>query len=241
MKKARFAVLGSLAIIILSIMGGCANMEQLEQKFEQSAVDQRDILLAHMEEKYGVKFLPISYAAEGYVTIEEFRCYAEGTDRERDYVSVFVREENGEEVIVDDYFGIMVREEYQNRVDAAADAVAGDARAYVHRYNVSFFDNALAEGSTLDDAIAMGEPINATKYIYLEADPGAEEAFEDTCDRIVEKLQNAGLPGIVIFYGLARGELQNITESNYLTYLPNMINPDGKVCLMSAERLVALD
>ena len=240
MKKIRILLIGVLLIAGLLIMGGCADMSQLENKFEQGIEDQKDILLAHMEEKYGVKFLPLSYSPTGTVTNEEFRCYAEGTDRERDYVSVFVREENGEEIIVDDYFGIMIREEYQNRVDAITDAVVGDSKAFVYRYSVSFFDNTLAEGSTIDDAINMGQRINAAKYVFMEVTPGSEKDFEENCDKMAAKLQEAKLPGTVLFIGLAQGELENINASNYLFYLPNMTKADGVICLMMTERQVSL-
>lgn len=238
MKNIRNLTIGVIIAAILFIMGGCAEMKELENKFEQGIEDKKDILLTHMEEKYGVTFLPLFHSVGGLVTNEEFRCYAEGTDPERDYVSVFVREENGAEVIVDDYFGIMIRDEYQQRVETICEAVAGDAKAFVYRYTVSFFDNTLAEGSTIEDAIAMGEPISASKYVFVEVTPGSEVEFENMCDMIAAKLEKANLPGVVLFYGMAQGELANITADNYLSYLPNMINPDGSVCLMLAERLV---
>ena len=239
MKKIRNLTISALIAAILLIMGGCADMNDIEKKYKQGIEDEKDILLAHMEEKYDVKFLPISYSSEGIVTNQEFRCYAEGTDPERDYVSVFVREENGEKVIVDDYFGILIRGDYQNRVEEISDTVAGDTKAFVYRYSVSFFDNSLTAENTIDDAIAMGERINATKYVFMEVAPGSEEEFETRCDRITQKLEEAKLPGVVLFLGLAQGELENIGDKNYLTYLPSMIRPDGAVCLMMAERLVS--
>lgn len=241
MKKIRIITISVWIAAILLIMGGCAEMNAIEKTYMQGIEDEKDILLAHMEEKYNVKFLPISYSAEGDVTNQEFRCYADGTDPERDYVSVFVREENGEKVIVDDYFGILIRDDYQRRVEAISDAVAGDTKAFVYRYAVSFFDNSLAGDNTIDDAIASGERINATKYVFVEVLPGSEEEFEEICDRITQKLEDARLPGIVLFFGLAQGELDNIGVNNYLTYLPSMIRPDGTVCLMMAERLVSVD
>ena len=229
-----------LAVIIL-IMGGCGIMHDFQHKIEQGIMDKKDIYLAHMEEKYDIRFLPISYSPAGVVTNEEFRCYAEGTNPEKDRVTVFtIQQDNGEEVIVDDYFGVMIRDEYQRRVDAICDDVIGASKAYVHGYSVSFFDNSLAVGSTIDDAIAMGERINAGKYIYFEVMSGDEEIFEEQCERIAEKLKEARLPGITQFFGLAEGELENITEDNFLDYLPSIVSPDGTICLMMAEHLVSL-
>jgi len=229
-----------LVVIAVLLMGGCAGMNNIQEKIDKGIQDNRDIFLAHMEEKYDVTFLPISYSASGVVTNEEFRCYAQGTDRERDYVSVFRREENGGEVIYDDYFGILVRDEYQKRVQDICDETIGESKAFVHRYSVSYFSNELTSEHTLDDAIAMGESITASKYVYFEVEPGTEEAFEAACDRVMEKLKDAKLTGFISFMGLTKGELANISEDNYLDYLPSMVKPDGTICLMMTSRSVRL-
>lgn len=231
-------MIGAFIFAILFFMGGCADMNQLAGKLDQAINNKRDFFLDHMEEKYGVKFLPISYSGSGVVTNEEFRCYAEGTDPERDYVSVFVREEDGKEIIVDDYFGILIRDEYQNRVEAISDAVMGDSKAFVYRYSVSFFSNDLTSESTIDDAISMGERINATKYVFVEAAADSKEDFEARCDEIAAELKNAGLPGTVLFLGLAEGTLSQLTQENYMDYLPSGDN--GSACLMRVERLVSV-
>ena len=233
-------LIGAVVLAMLFFVEGCAGMDQLQHQLEQVFSDNRDIYLAHMEEKYGVPFLPISYTSSSPVVKEEFRCYAEGTDRERDYVRVFRTEENGEEVFLDDYFGILIRDEYQCRVQAICEETVGASKGYVYRYTASFFDNSLTAENTIDDAIAMGEAINASKYIFFEVTPGSETAFEAACDQICDRLAQSKLPGMVKFVGLAEGELEQITEENFLTYLPDMVKPDGSICLMMANRTVTL-
>lgn len=215
-------------------------MDQLQTKFEQAISDNKDIFLAHMEGKYDVHFLPISYMSGGTVVPEEFRCHAEGTDRERDYVRVFREEENGEEVFHDDYFGIIIRDAYQSRVQKICEETVGAAKGYVYRYSVSFFDDPLTAENTIDDAIAMGQKINASKYVFFEVTPGSEADFEEACDRICEKLTAARLPGTVKFIGLAQGELSNITQDGYLDDIPSMVKADGRVCLMMTSRMVTV-
>ena len=192
-----------------------------------------------MEEKYDVTFLPISYSGSGIVTNEEFRCYAEGTDRERDYVSVFRKEENGEEVDYDDYFGILIRDEYEKRVDAVSDQIVGDTKSFVHRYAVSYFDNNLNVECTLDDAINMGVDLTASKYIFFELHQESEEEFLLYCDRIEQHLSAEKLTGFIKILGLAPGELQNINADNYLSYIPSMVKADGEICLLMANRNVS--
>lgn len=237
-KACRFLAAGIYALAIWILFCGCMGMNQMQEALDQEISDSAEAYLAHMEKKYGVSFLPVSYASGSYVTNEEFRCYAEGTDRERDIVSVFRKEENREEVFYDDYFGVMIRDEYRNRVEKICDDVTGESKAYVYRYTASWFDNSLTSGSTIDDAIAMGENINASKYVFFEVTPGSEQDFEAACDRICERLKADSLTGYVTFFGLAEGELKNIREDNYLDSIIGMFEADGVFCLMMTDRTV---
>lgn len=213
-------------------------MDQLSARLDQAVTDQKDVFLAYVESKYDVRFLPISYSGQGVVTNEEFRCYAEGTDPERDYVRVFRTEEDGEEVFHDDYFGVLIRPEYQSRVQKICQDTVGQSKAYVHRYTVAWFSDGLTGEDTIDDAIAMGENLSAAKYIYFEVEPGDEDRFRQACDQICEKLEQSGLTGMVKFLGLARGQLEDITEEGHLDQIPDKVKPDGKVCLMMENRSV---
>ena len=213
-------------------------MNQLEDKITQKFEDNKDIFLAHMEEKYEKTFLPVSYTSEGVVVDEEFRCYVEGTDKERDVISVIRQEENGEEVIYDDYFGILIRDEYENRVQNLCSEVVDEAKVYINQFEVSYFSNELTKEHTIDDAVAMGQSISAFKYIFFEVVPGEEEAFYNACEYMCNVMKEKRFTGSVNFLGLAKGELQNINVDNYLTYIPNLIKPDGEICLMMSNHFV---
>ena len=213
-------------------------MNQLEDKITQKFEDNRDIFLAHMEEKYDKTFLPVSYTSEGVAVDEEFRCYAEGTDKERDVISVIRQEENGEEVMYDDYFGILIRDEYEKRVQDLCTETVGEAKVYINQFEVSYFSNELTKENTIDDAVAMGQSISAFKYIFFEVMPGEEEAFYDACEYMCGVMKEKCFTGSVNFLGLAKGELQNINVDNYLTYIPNLIKPDGEICLMMSNHFV---
>lgn len=215
-------------------------MDQLQSKLDQAVSDNKDVFLAQMEEKYDTRFLPLSYTGSSVVVKEEFRCYAEGTDPERDYVRVFRCEEDGQTVYHDDYFGVLIRQEYQDRVRAVCQRYVGENKAYVYRYTSAYFDDSLTQEHTIDDAIAMGERIHAVKYVFFEVEPGSEAKFQESCDRIAEDLSQAGLPGTVKFIGLADGELEKIRDKDYLKCIPDICKADGKICLMMAERYVSV-
>lgn len=216
-------------------------MHQVQDKIDGVVSESKDIFLVHMEEKYDKTFLPISYSSAGVVTGEEFRCYAEGSDRERDVVTVIRREENGEEVFRDDYFGICIRDAYEARVQEICAGEFGEVKVYIYSYGVSFFDNSLTSEHTMDDAIEMGQSLSASKFVYLEVEPGTEEAFQEACDRICRMLQEQKLTGIVKFFGLAGGQLEIVTEHNYLECIPSLVEPDGEICLMMNSQAVVLE
>ncbi len=44
-----------------------------------------------------------------------------------------------------------------------------------------------------------------------------------------------------MFFGLAEGELDNITTENFLTYIPNMVKPDGKICMMMTSHTFTME
>ncbi len=215
-------------------------MERVQAMIDKSVGDSKDVFLAHMEEKYGTQFHPISYNSSGVMTNEKFRCYAEGTDRERDCVCVYRREENGETVFYDNYFGILIRDEYERRIQQICTEAAGESKAYVYQYTVAFFDNEFNVGNTIDDVIAKGESVSASKYFFFEVEPGTEADFQRVCDGICEELAMQKLTGTVKFIGLAEGQLENITEENFMDYLPSMIKPDGTICLMMSSSVVTL-
>ncbi len=65
-------------------------------------------------------------------------------------------------VSYDDYFGIIIRDKYQKRVQNICNETVDESKAYIHKYSVSYFDNSLTAQNTIDDAISMGEsmPLN---------------------------------------------------------------------------------
>ena len=231
-------IVSSIIICMIVMLGGCINMDELFKKFEGPITDQREIFLAHMEEKYDEEFLPISYAVAGILTPEEFRCYVKGTDPERDFVRVSRVELDGQTVIVDDYFGHLIRQDYQDRVQEIATQAAGLSKAYLGSYLLSYFDPALTGEHTLDDAIEMGQNISAAKYIFFEVAPGEESRFQQICDQIFEELDRQDLPGMVKVLGLSQGQLETITQQDYLEQIPSMVKPDGKIVLRMGDRMI---
>lgn len=226
------ALAAGIVAAMLFFTEGCAGMNQLQNKLDQAIADNKDVFLAQVEQKYDVNFVALSYTGSSVVVKEEFRCYAEGSNPQRDYVRVFREEVNGETIFRDDYFGVLIRPEYEKRVGDIVNAQVGASKAFIYRYTAAFFDNSLTAEDTLDDAIAMGERIHASKYLFWEVEPGSEEQFRTHCDQIAQALSQAGLPGTVKFIGLAAGELENVSGDNFLVSIPDMVEPDGKICLM---------
>ena len=77
------------------------------------------IVLQHLSEKYNGQEFIVSYASNSYGgwLTPYWECYPKGGDSETDKVYVeLIKNENGETIFRDDYFGILIREDIEAEV-----------------------------------------------------------------------------------------------------------------------------
>jgi hypothetical protein len=225
----------------LFMAGVCGGMKANSFDMQEKMNSDKAAYLAYLSDKYGTEFLPISLASGDLLTdYDEFRAYASGSDPDRDYTTVYKTVKDGVVSYEDNYFGILIRDEYERRVADICRTEFNKAAVFIDSYTVSVFDPSLGKDSTLDDAIALGERLNAFKYVYGELPGGDTAGFDAAADRICAKLKEAKLPGIVKICGLAPGGIDSVSAENYADFLPDYFTADGVTALAIATRTVNL-
>lgn len=233
---------GLIFIWGLFLMAGvCGCMKENNFNMHEKMNSEKDAYLAYLSDKYDTDFLPISLASGDVLTDhDEFRAYVSGSDPERDYVTVYKTVKDGVATYEDNYFGILIRDEYERRVAEICRTEFDTAAVFIDRYTVSVFDSSLGKDSTIEDALAMGARLIALKFIFVELPDGDTAGFDAAADRICAALKEAKLTGTVKIYGLAPGEINSINAGNYKDFLPDYYTADGVVTLAIASRTVKL-
>ena len=224
LNKCNIITIGLLIIVLMMGVSGC--MFGSETKLEQTKSE----ILNHMKEKYGVDFLPISLATRGIdVSYDEFRCYVEGTNKETDFITV-CRKGTGKDVYYEDnYFGLLVREEYESRI-AKVCKMEFENISVFSKFRKMYFNDDLGVDSSLDDAFAIGERMSTFTEIFIEVRDLTDAQIESKCKSVINSIENQYNISVKI-YCLSPGHLKQINRSNFRDYLDSYFKPDGIVCI----------
>lgn len=135
----------------------------------------------------------------------------------------------------DNYLGLLIRKQYQQKMTEICDAVLEKytpvrAAAYLCGYCASFFPHSLDTGmsqSAFLDSITFDDvpgkqsiqslqdiKINAVKYVFLMGVSSEDEDYADICDEIAGGFRSAGLPGTVLFTCVNRWEMAKLEHRN---------------------------
>eukprot|EP00831_Metopus_contortus_P031840 TRINITY_DN2586_c0_g1_i8.p1 TRINITY_DN2586_c0_g1~~TRINITY_DN2586_c0_g1_i8.p1 ORF type:complete len:334 (+),score=73.44 TRINITY_DN2586_c0_g1_i8:91-1092(+) len=194
------------AFILITGMGGCMNKEEKDNKKvkEQEAngpEEIKDQIIAFLEKKYGKEFVPLSLEIDRWpYHWDDLSAYPKGGDKEKDSFCAYRQEKDGKYVFSDTYFGLIVHDEYEQKVKEIANK-------YFSKYqvDVSFegdiFSNELNCNSKLQDAIDCGEKIDPTIKIKVAPTFNSIGDFDKQVDLFIQEMIEKKLQSsILVFY-----------------------------------------
>lgn len=217
--KKRCWIAGAL---ILSMIGvtGCMSKDMANQ-----------LALKKFEEKYGVDY-EVIYKEEIGDSVEkrdEIHVYVEGMMEEGESAIIYSWVEDGEAVSRDSLFGYIIREDYEEAVKAAVEQQFTDVKVYVDFADRSF-DDVLVQGSTLEDAYAVGQKV--VPYIdIIVVSEDDEDIFASKGDEICSALKDAQLFGTINIFALPRDVYEQMNRMEYhdTVSLSGYKQYDGKI------------
>lgn len=196
--------------------------------------------LAYMEEKYNRKFYPEAWEEKDLLSDKDtLYVHAEGIELEQEKISVFIYGKEDNLRYEDNYFGVLVKEDYQERVkEIFLQQFFSKVSVYIENFIASSFDASLDENSNLEDAYEAGEKMGAYLYVYVEATQEELDYFENKCDIIAEDLAAHKLSGFLNVFAVEEGTLDKVTSENYDSFLEDYFEPDGIVCKKIVRKAV---
>lgn len=188
--------------------------------FEQSKLEAVNQLAAkglqYLQDKYQKPF-QIASLTEGNIISnqQQLRVYAEGDDPEDSMAVLFSRDYGAE--FADDYFGVLIRADYEARVSALLDGIFDEKKVFCGGFMEETFHPDLGAGKTLDDALVLEQSMTGILYIYTQDTSkralGSRAAIE-------ERFRQAGYTALVKVIVLHRPRLDGITRENFRDMVP---------------------
>ncbi len=239
-KKSKVLILSSILVF-----GGMISMTYGEENFKgSSSINEGKELLAflkndtnkmkkdmiaHLEKKYGEKFIPLYFLAEsGW---DRMTFYKEGTNPKTDYAYIYREKEHGKVVYRDNYFGLIIREEYENLVKKEVEKVYGECKVY-SEFSADVFSEKMNKDNSYKDAIKNGEYLRTSMKIYIKA--GKEELIlEKKADILRNNLEKNNLNGMYTLYYMKPGHFEGLTRESHSEYVKEYTKGFDKVCYES--------
>lgn len=186
-----------------------------------------DKAIEHLEQKYGVEVTPFVYETGDFMSsTDEVRFYGPSIDETCEHGTVYILKENGDVKYVDNYFGYLVREEYERIVTSMVCQEFKEAKVFAYRCE-SLPDNFNNE-DMLQEALDSGEQLYSSLRIFVEANQGlTQEAFEEKCNALTEKMKKENIGDWFYFYQVGSNVVDKLTRANYMDYF-DLMNPDGE-------------
>ncbi len=203
MKRIAFLV---IITCILMGVGGCMNENANPMEIAQE----------HLQNKYHEDFRAISYIAKSIdVHYHEVKC----ENAQGDAVTVFVEEQDGIQIVTDNYYGTLIAPEYKTLLRGFFD---GYLPAYKHyfTFTASYFDNAFTADTVFSlETIRNNEMFFSRNYLYIPESAAAELRAED-CQKLLAQLQDSGVHLRLLVYIVPDDLYEQMDESadrkNYL-------------------------
>lgn len=207
MKKHICAVAFVSAIILLSTCGCAGGIEGQKKK-----------VLEHLESKQGESFEIVSFYGENIdMPYDEIVC----KNQNGDLFYSYIKKENGKQVIHDDYFGIVIADEYRMHVEEILDRYISDYK-YFFNFNCGHFDDNFDASTKLPEALETNQDqMFSNSYIFVNKSTAAK-IDDATFDAMCSELRESGLLLYVAIYQKDDSDYEIIDETHEVdSYLPD--------------------
>ena len=204
-----------LLLIVIQIGGfGCGMAKKDHMSNKEELINQ---VKEYLNEKYG----SFSCEAVGVETESWYRGYDRvnlKTDLNGEKVLFFANRysQDGRMRFEDNYFGVLVKNEYDERVTSCASEYFSDCFADVSTVSICYPDE-LRTGAGFDDLLKVREKITEkTVVVVIVKDTfGSEEEFNELSREFCAKWKQIGLPCFIRVICLGKDTLGEINKTNF--------------------------
>ena len=221
----RFKFFGIILLTLLIIIGECGCsiskvIDGLRNNNKESSADIVGDMRMHLSEKYGY----IDYDIEGFI--------AAGWDHPYDRLNLSTKVDGIEEpfsverhksddgyTFEDNYFGIIVRGEFEDKVKEYAEKYFSDFKVYAGLTSNNY-PNSLTKESTLEDLMEVKSELDdITFFVLVKEEFGSTDVFNDVAKEFIEDWSGLGLESTPRVIYLSEEVYNSTDRTDYLDVL----------------------
>lgn len=194
-----------------------------------------------LNEKYGETFRVLSVQTADVLTeYDTYRVIAEGTDENTDWFTVkqYHNRADLKEQYEDDYFGILIRTEMEQKAAELEIWENNPVKVYIRKYFFPGFLNEFTKENTLSQVKSAGAVLDADYYIFVNAEKMDLDVFYKETEELFQKMSAIDQPGFIRVYGLCEQAFSEVDRRNCEVYLQDYYRADGEKCLALARRVI---
>lgn len=211
--RRRWLVFSLIFVILVMGVCGCSMEQNNKQISEQQIIAE---MKNHLSDKYG----NIEYDVKGFI--------ASGWDHPYDVLNLVTivdgleesfrveRHENeGKYVYKDNYFGVVIREEFENQVIVLAEKYFPEFKVFAGMQSHMYPDS-LNGDSNLEDMLAIKDEIGSITFIVLVNEKfGDVEEFNDAAKAFILEWSELKIPSTPRIIYLLEDVYKTMDRSNY--------------------------
>lgn len=178
-------------------VSGCMSKKQENQGNPEAIKNQ---MLAYLEEKYGEKFLPISFESSGFAySHDTLWVYPEKGSKEDRFEIWGSRDKDGKYVMNDGYFGIYIKPSYEEVMSGFVRGIYKDFKLYTE-FGEGVRLDGFNKDTKIEDIYDIDQSFSSRNIIFVKEDSAMGITDDEAIRKIAEQMKNHRMPGNIRIY-----------------------------------------
>jgi hypothetical protein len=199
-----------IAAGIMIILGVSGCMGKGEEKSKQDPEQVKGLVLAHLQEKYGEEFVPLSFSGSSWAYVHNTMYVYPKNDSQKSVEVHIIFNKDGSYQISDNYFGALIAPEYSKVISGFVGEIYKDYKLYI-QFDEGVYPDRLNKNTKLEEIYKEGELFSSSSTVFIKEDSAKGIDSHDSLKKIAEKMIDRKLVGDVTFYIIKNEKFDSIT------------------------------
>lgn len=204
-------------ILTLGVIGCMGKKQENQEAGGQASANQpapeviKERVLAHLQEKYGEEFVPVSFNGSGWAyPYNQMILYPKNGSSSDRFEARIVINKDGTYDISDGYFGVWIAPEYSKTVSGIVKEFYKDFKFSLH-FGDGVFPERLNKTTSIEEIYNKEEYFNADVVVFVKEESAEGMDANDTLRKIADRMIEKKLVGDVTVYVVKNEKFDSIT------------------------------